>query len=202
MHRRDERQVMRTEILETRAETEVELVERCQQGDMQAFNRLVMQYQNLVYNFLYRLSPRLQDAEDLAQNVFIKVYRSIKKLKDPRQFKSWLHRIAVSVYIDEQRRRKTMKERIVSDEQALTVHPDPDATPGEQIVLQEFQEHLQNAIDHLPEEFRLAIVLREIQGLSYEEIATALQCSIGTVRSRIFRGRQLLRSMLKSYIAT
>jgi RNA polymerase sigma-70 factor (ECF subfamily) len=95
-----------------------------------------------------------------------------------------------------------MKERVVSDERALEVHPDPNATPGEQIVRQELQEHLQNAIDHLPEEFRLAIVLREIQGLSYEEIATALQCSIGTVRSRIFRGRQLLRTMLEGYITT
>jgi RNA polymerase sigma-70 factor (ECF subfamily) len=189
---------MRT--LETHAETEIELVERCQQGDMQAFNRLVMQYQHLVYNFLYRLSPRTQQVEDLAQDVFIRVYRSIKKLKEPRQFKSWLHRIAVHVYIDEQRRRKTMKERVVSDDCVVDIQPDPNANPGEQVVRQELQDQLQAAIDRLPEEFRLAIVLREIQELSYEEIASVLTCSIGTVRSRIFRGRQLLRNMLEEYI--
>ena len=184
------------------SDADIELIALCQQGDRQAFNRLVMQYQNLVYNFLYRLTPRGDHVEDLAQEVFIKVYRSIKKLKDRAQFKSWLHKIAVTVYIDEQRRQKKHRERLVIDERVLAAQPDPGDTPGQQMERAELQTRLQQAIDELPEEFKLAIVLREIQELSYEEIAQALTCSIGTVRSRIFRGRQLLQQMLKDQLAS
>lgn len=184
----------------TPRDAEQELVEKCQQGDKQAFNRLVMQYQHLVYNFLYRLGPRSQNVEDLAQEVFIKVFRSIRKLKDTGQFKSWLHKIAVRVYIDDQRHRKRLQEHVITDEQVLGAQPDPNATPAQSIEQQELQQALQDAINRLPEEFKLAIVLREIQELSYDQIANALQCSIGTVRSRIFRGRQLLRSMLEDHV--
>lgn len=182
------------------ADADTELIALCQQGDRQAFNRLVMQYQNLVYNFLYRLAHRSDNVEDLAQEVFIKVYRSIKKLKDRRQFKSWLHKIAVTVYIDEQRRQKKHHERFVADEQVVARQPDPGDSPGQQLERAELQTQLQQAIDELPEEFKLAIVLREIQGLSYEEIARTLRCSIGTVRSRIFRGRQLLQQRLQDVV--
>lgn len=181
-------------------ETERDLIARCQHGDHQAFNRLVMQYQNLVYTFLYRLAPKWENVDDLAQDVFIKVYCSIKHLKDRAQFKSWLHKIAVSVYIDEHRKRKKERERFVSDDQLLEAQADPNAASGRHLERQELQQRLQDAIDGLPEEFRLAIILREIQELSYEEIATVLKCSIGTVRSRIFRGRQLLQHALQELV--
>ncbi len=182
--------------------TEIDLIAKCQEGDRQAFNRLVMHYQNLVYSFLYRLAPNWDDIDDLAQEVFVKVYYSIRKLRDQSQFKSWLHSIAVSVYIDEQRRRKKRQERFVSDKRVLETRVDSNENPGSQLERQELQKRLQEAINQLPEEFKLAIVLREIQDLSYEEIAKTLKCSIGTVRSRIFRGRQLLQQMLKEQLAT
>jgi len=181
----------------TNTHADQELIVKCQHGDHYAFNQLVMRYQHLVYNFLYRLAPHWEDIDDLAQEVFVKVYHSIKALKHPAQFKSWLHRIAVSVYLDEHRRRKKRQERFVADERVLASQADPRANPGQQFARQELQARLQEAIDHLPEEFKLAIVLREIQDLSYEEIAETLQCSIGTVRSKIFRGRQLLQHALK-----
>lgn len=181
---------------------EQELIIKCQQGDRQAFNQLVMRYQHLVYNFLYRLGPRSPNVEDLAQEVFIKVFRSIRKLKDVGQFKSWLHRIAVRVYIDDLRHRKRHQEHVVADDRVKEVQVDPRATPVQTLEEQELQQTLQEAIERLPEEFKLAIVLREIQELSYDEIASALRCSIGTVRSRIFRGRQLLRSMLEGHVTT
>jgi RNA polymerase sigma-70 factor, ECF subfamily len=181
-------------------DAEQELIVKCQQGDRQAFNRLVMQYQHLVYNFLYRLDSRMQNVEDLAQEVFIKVFRSIRKLKDVHQFKSWLHRIAVRVYIDDLRQRKRLQERVIADDKVLDIQPDPQATPAQMLEGQELQRTLQEAIERLPEEFKLAIVLREIQELSYDEIANTLRCSIGTVRSRIFRGRQLLRNMLEDHV--
>ena len=186
---------------ESHADGETDLIAECQEGDRQAFNRLVMRYQNLVYNFLYRLAPNWDDVDDLAQEVFVKVYHSIKQLKDPSQFKSWLHCIAVSVYIDEQRRRKKRRERVVSDERLLETRADPNESPGYHLERQELHKRLQEAIDRLPEEFKIAIVLREIQELSYEEISKTLKCSIGTVRSRIFRGRQLLQHMLKEQLA-
>jgi RNA polymerase sigma-70 factor (ECF subfamily) len=186
---------------DSHTDAEIELITRCQMGDRQAFNRLVMGYQNLVYNFLYRLAPNWDDIDDLAQEVFVKVYHSIKHLKDRRQFKSWLHRIAVSVYIDEQRRQMKKQARFVSDDQILETRPDPNENPGQQLEREELHKHLQEAINQLPGEFKLAIVLREIQELSYEEIAKTLNCSIGTVRSRIFRGRQLLQQMLKEQVA-
>ncbi len=183
-------------------EAELELIAKCQAGDRQAFNQLVMRYQNLVYNFLYRLAPYWDDLDDLAQEVFIKVYHSIRKLKDRSQFKSWLHQIAVRVYMDEQRRRKKRQERFISDERIFAMQSDPQENPGQHLERQELQRQLQEAINRLPEEFKLAIVLREIQELSYEDIGIALNCSTGTVRSRIFRGRQLLQQMLKNVLAT
>jgi RNA polymerase sigma-70 factor (ECF subfamily) len=181
-------------------DAEQELIIKCQQGDRQAFNRLVMQYQHLVYNFLYRLDSRMHNVEDLAQEVFIKVFRSIRKLKDVRQFKSWLHKIAVRVYLDDLRQRKRLQEHVIADDKVLDIQAHPQATPAQVLEGQELQRALQEAIERLPEEFKLAIVLREIQELSYDEIASALRCSIGTVRSRIFRGRQLLRNMLEGHV--
>lgn len=186
--------------IDLQIDPELELISRCQQGDRQAFNRLVMRYQNLVYNFLYRLAPRWENVDDLAQEVFIKVYRSIKQLKDRAQFKSWLHRIAVSVYLDEQRRQKKHRGRIVTDEGILDKQPDTGETPGQYMERQELYQRLQSALEQLPEEFKLAVILRDIQELSYDEIAKTLKCSIGTVRSRIFRGRRLLQTVLKDQL--
>ncbi len=188
---------MITEVLNA----DIELITRCQEGDRQAFNRLVMQYQNLVYNFLYRLAPNWNDIDDLAQEVFVKVYHSIKKLKDVSQFKNWLHSIAVNVYIDEQRRRKKQQERFVSDERVLNSRTDPNENPGQHLERKELHKRLQEAIEQLPEEFKIAIILRELQELSYEEIAKTLNTSIGTIRSRIFRGRKLLQQSLKGQVA-
>jgi RNA polymerase sigma-70 factor (ECF subfamily) len=185
---------------ESHGDFEIDLIAKCQEGDRQAFNRLVMHYQNLVYSFLYRLAPNWNDTDDLAQEVFVKVFHSIKKLRDRTQFKGWLYRIAMRVYIDEKRRWKKRKERFVSDEQLLETRTDPNETPAHLLEQEQLQRRLREALDRLPEEFKLAIVLREMQGLSYQEIANALKCSINTVRSRIFRGRQQLQRMLSDQL--
>jgi RNA polymerase sigma-70 factor (ECF subfamily) len=184
-------------ITESQSDTEVDLIANCQQGDRQAFNRLVMRYQSRIYNFLHRLAPQRADIDDLAQEVFVKVFHSIGKLKDRSQFTGWIYRIAVRVFIDEQRRWKKREERFVSDDQFRETRIDSDETPNDLLEQKQLQRRLQEAIDQLPEEFRMAVVLREIEELSYQEIAGALKCSIGTVRSRIFRGRQYLQNMLK-----
>ena len=185
---------MRTE---SHDDTEVELIAHCQKGDQQAFNRLVMRYQSRIYNLLYRLAPQRTDIDDLAQEVFVKVFHSIGKLKDRNQFKGWFYRIAVRVFIDERRKWKKREKRFVSDDRSLETWTDPDENPHHLLEHEQLQRRLQEAIERLPEEFKMAIVLREIEELSYQEIASALKCSIGTVRSRIFRGRQYLQRMLK-----
>ena len=179
------------------AEAEAELVMQCQAGDRQAFNRLVMQYQHLVYTFLTRMAPRWDDRDDLAQEVFVKVYHSITALKDPLQFKGWLFRIATTVYLDEYRRWKKRQKRFISDETAMQNQMATHGHPGEHLDRQELRQQVESALAQLPEEFRMAILLREVQELSYEEIASALNVSLGTVRSRIFRGRKLLQGLLR-----
>ena len=179
-------------------ETEVDLVKRCQAGDRQAFNRLVTQHQHLVYTFLARMAPRWDDLDDLAQEVFVKVFHSIKALKDPLQFKSWLFRIVTTVYLDEYRRWKKRRNRFVSDDEAMKNHVAAHGHPGEHLERQELRQRVEDALAQLPEEFRMAILLREAQDLSYDEIAAALRISAGTVRSRIFRGRKLLQDLLRN----
>jgi RNA polymerase sigma-70 factor (ECF subfamily) len=184
--------------------SEETIISRCQKGDHQAFNLLVTQYKKLVYNFIYRLSPNWRDVDDLAQEVFIRVYKSISTLKETKQFKSWLHRIVVNLYVDEVRKRKRRKEvdlednaRVENDSFSTTsVSDNPDRSFEEK----ELESALQKAIEGLPEDYKIAITLREIQGLSYEEIAETLRCSLGTVKSRIFRARELLKEELKGYL--
>lgn len=184
--------------------SEERIVRQCQNGDHQAFNLLVIKYQKLVYNFIYRLAPNWRDVDDLAQEVFIRVYKSISTLKETKQFKSWLHRIVTNLYLDEVRKRRRMTEVSLDDHQKIdgeilhanSSQNDPSRSFGEK----ELEGALQEAINHLPLEYRIAIILREIQGLSYEEIAQTLKCSIGTVKSRIFRARELLKVELKEYL--
>ena len=178
-------------------DTEVDLIVNCQRGDRQAFNRLVMRYQSRIYNFLFHLAPNGIDIDDLAQEVFVKVFHSIGKLKDRSQFKGWVYRIAMRVYVDEQRKWKKRENRFVPDDEFLETWTDPNETPHHLLEQEQLHRRLQGAIARLPEEFKMAVVLREIEDLSYQEIAGALKCSIGTVRSRIFRGRQYLQHMLK-----
>lgn len=191
---------MGIQSVELTAENERELVLLCQTGDRQAFNRLVMRYQNLVYTFLRRMAPKWNDLDDLAQEVFVKMFHSIHSLKEASQFKSWLYRIAVTVYLDEYRRWKKRQSRFVSDEEALRTHVAEHGDPKEAIEQKELQQKIQDALEKLPEEYRMTIVLREIQELSYEEIAQTLHISEGTVRSRIFRGRKLLQDLLQKEV--
>ncbi len=191
---------MAIQTLEVPAENERDLVLQCQAGDRQAFNRLVMRYQNLIYTFLRRMAPKWNDIDDLAQEVFVKMFHSIRSLNDAAQFKSWLYRIAVTVYLDEYRRWKKRQSRFVSDEEALRTHVAEHGNPKQAVEQKELQQSIQEALNKLPEEYRMAVVLREIHELSYEEIAQTLHISEGTVRSRIFRGRKLLQDLLQKEV--
>lgn len=187
-----------------------DLILRCQASqrpDRLAFAELVRRYQSHIDRVLYNLAPDWTDRADLAQEVWIRVYRHIKRLQDPVKFRSWLSRIATNLFYDELRKRKRMRPplsldapRLLDDGQMDWEIASPDPGPEENLTTAEFYEQLHAAIADLPEAFRTTIVLREIEGQSYEEIAEITGVSLGTVKSRIARARQRLQLQLQKYL--
>jgi RNA polymerase sigma-70 factor, ECF subfamily len=187
-----------------------ELVGRCQdqgQRNRAAFEELISRYQRYVDKLLYHLASDWPDRADLAQEVWIRVYRSIHRLKEPAKFKSWLGRITTNLFYDELRKRKRFKgsvsldaPRYSSDGQYDWELPSIEPTPADTMMTQEFHDHLRQAMAELPDVFQKTIAMRELQGLSYEEIADITGVSLGTVKSRIARARQRLQEKLKTYL--
>ena len=183
------------------------LIIRCQAGDRQAFMQLVQSHQNMVFAALYRMMKDRSEVEDLAQEVWVKVYQSIRKLKAPGAFRSWLHRIALNTFRDRMRQ-KGNKIAFSLDEGYQMDNGDsvqveleaPGLLPEETLLQGEWKEHLDQAILDLPEAHRAVIVMREIQGLTYDEIASVLDISLGTVKSRIARAREKLVHKLSEYM--
>ena len=187
-----------------------DLVLRCQSGlkpDPAAFSELLRRYHSHVERVLYHLAPDWGDRADLSQEVWLRVYRSIARLKDPEKFRGWLSRIATNLFYDELRKRKRHRRPLSLDaakqlDGGTMEWEIPSDAPGpdEQLNAQEFYEQLQVAIADLPETFRTTIILREIEDLPYEQIAEMTGVSLGTVKSRIARARQRLQGQLKGYI--
>lgn len=188
----------------------LELVRRCQLGarpDRAAFAELLRRYQSYVDKVLYHLAPDWQDRSDLAQEVWIRVYRNVRRLQDPVKFKGWLSRITTNLFYDELRKRKRVRPPLSLDatfrthdgEREWEIAAD-EPGPDDALATDEFYSKLRLAIADLPEAFRTTIVLREIEGMAYEEIAEITGVSLGTVKSRIARARHRLQSELKNYI--
>ncbi len=187
-----------------------DLILKCQAGfkpNRPAFAELVRRYQSHVDRLLYHLAPDWQDRADLSQEVWIRVYRNIKRLKDPVKFRGWLSRIVTNLFYDELRKRKRHRSPLSLDApfmvngDAISWDIASDApSPTQDMGTREFYAQLQAAIAELPEAFRTTIVLREIEGLSYEEIAEITGASLGTVKSRIARARQRLQTQLQPYL--
>ncbi len=181
----------------------------CQRREPAAFEELVKRHQRTVYALLYQLAPEWTDTSDLAQEVFIRIWRSINNLRNPSSFRSWLTQIVTNLFYDELRRRPrrlptvSMDEAIDSDESddgPTRDIPDESARPDDIVLSREITEVIREAMSRLPEQFRTAIVLREVEGLSYEEIAILTKTEMGTVKSRIARARTKLQEMLKPYL--
>jgi RNA polymerase sigma-70 factor, ECF subfamily len=190
--------------------TSTELVALCQERlrpERTMFAELLRRYQGHVDKLLYHLAPDWPDRADLAQEVWIRVYRNMRRLNDPAKFKGWLGRITTNLFYDELRRRKRNRATLSLDaplnlEDGSIDWDVPANAPGpvDTMMTQEFYDQLHRAIADLPEVFRATIVLREIQGLSYEEIADMTEVSLGTVKSRIARARQRLQADLQPYL--
>jgi RNA polymerase sigma-70 factor (ECF subfamily) len=187
-----------------------DLILRCQASDQpekSAFVELLRRYQSHVDRLLYHLAPDWSDRADLSQEVWIRVYRNVHRLNDPKKFKGWLSRIATNLFYDELRKRKRVQRPLSLDntfqtqdgEMSWDVASD-NPSPDDDLATQEFYDHLRRAIAQLPEAFRVTIVLREIEGLPYEDIAEVTGVSLGTVKSRIARARAKLQEMLQPYL--
>jgi len=180
------------------------LVKKSQSGDIEAFEQLVSAYDKRAYNIAYRVMGNEEDAKDMAQEAMLRVYRSIKDFKGQSSFSTWLYRIVTNVCLDELRRRKNDKHvsidsTIQTEDGELHMELSSDKeTPETAYERLEQRELIKKAIRELNDEYRSVIVLRDIQGFSYEEISNMLECSLGTVKSRINRARAVLRDKLKS----
>jgi RNA polymerase sigma-70 factor (ECF subfamily) len=183
-----------------------EIVQLCQVGNKVAFQELIKRHQKNVFAMLYQLAPEWRDLNDLAQEVFIRVYRGIHNLRNPKIFRSWLNQIILNLFYDELRKRPRQIKTISMDQtleddsgenEFLREVRDSKLKPDELIINQETKEAIKIAMKQLPEQFRTAIVLRELQGLQYEEIAEMLGCALGTVKSRIWRARERLQVLLE-----
>jgi RNA polymerase sigma-70 factor, ECF subfamily len=193
----------------TSRQADAQLVERVQAGDQQAFNLLVTKYQRRVMRLVSRLVRDPAEVEDVTQEAFIKAYRALPNFRGDSAFYTWLYRIAVNTaknYLAAQGRRPYTVSEFQSSEDgeffdASDVVEDNN-TPESALQTREIAETVNAAIEALPADLRTAITLREIEGLSYEEIAQAMNCPIGTVRSRIFRARDAVAEKLRPVLDT
>ena len=182
--------------------TDQQLVQRVQSGDKKAFDLLVMKYQQRIINLVSRFVRNHADALDVTQDAFIKAYRALPNFRGESAFYTWMYRIAVNTaknYLAVQNRRPPDMEQDISEiEQIEGDHALKEyATPEHLLLRDEIQDTVIQAIENLPNDLRIAITLREVEGLSYEDIAVAMDCPIGTVRSRIFRAREAIDKELK-----
>ncbi len=183
-------------------QSDLELVRRVQRGERGAFDLLVLRYQHRVVKLVARLLRDPAEAEDVAQEAFVKAYRAIGSFRGDSAFYTWLYRIAVNTarntMASRQRRPLDYEADLSESEQSAVEsrmrHGD---TPEAAALTDEIHHTVNRAVEELPEDLRTAIILREIEGLSYEEIAAAMDCPVGTVRSRIFRAREAIDRHLK-----
>jgi len=198
--RRDEASAMRS--LEQR-EHDAEIIRRIQKGDGEAYRELVLKYQQRVYGVAWGMCRNPEDAREITQDAFIKAFKSLDRFRFDASFYTWLYRITVNLTIDF--RRKASKRRtnefdegrMHKDVAGEVARPHMEASPGRRLERKRLAEQIQAAIDQLPPDQRTAIMLRELEGLSYKEIADAMECAEGTVMSRLFYGRKKLQEILK-----
>jgi len=181
-----------------------ELIERCKRGDIGAFDQLFRRYTRQVYNYAFRMIPNYDDANDIAQEAFVRAFNSIRSFRGDSNFSTWLFRIVYNVSLDEIKRRKgryllSLDEQLELEEDSLTRQVESESpSPDELVEKQERDRILQEAIETLPEYQKAMIVLYHMQGFSYEEIAEIVGLPIGTVKSRLNRARESLKEKLKA----
>jgi RNA polymerase sigma factor (sigma-70 family) len=198
--------VERTELESPAPEHESELVRRARKGDLAAYDDLVKRYQERIYATIYHMTSNHEDANDLAQESFIKAFSALKSFKGGSTFYTWLYRIAVNKTINFLKQRKNRTHMSLNDIDFNAEHDTDlialisEKTPRRDAGLSELQKKLNEALLKLSEPHRLVVVLHDVQGQSHEEIAEIMGCNIGTVRSRLFYARQQMQAELADYL--
>jgi RNA polymerase sigma-70 factor (ECF subfamily) len=197
---------MQTETTPAQADvSELDLVKRCQAGETEAFDELVTRYRTRIFAMIYNMVHNEQDAWDLAQDSFVKAWKSIKRFRGRSSFYTWIYRIVMNVTID-WLRKKQVKGAGVEFDDAIQLRevnpasktlPKADPLPYERMERTEVRARIDNAITQLSPEHRAVILMKETEGMQYHEIAETLGCSIGTVMSRLFYARKKLQNLLK-----
>jgi RNA polymerase sigma-70 factor (ECF subfamily) len=197
---------MHTETTPAQADvSELDLVKRCQAGEADAFDELVVRYRTRIFGMIYNMVHNEQDAWDLAQDSFVKAWKSMKRFRGQSSFYTWMYRIVMNVTIDWLRKKQIKGAGAEFDDSiqlkeidpASKTVPKPDALPYERMQRAEIRAQIDNAISQLTPEHRAVILMKEIEDMQYHEIAEALGCSIGTVMSRLFYARKKLQTLLK-----
>ncbi len=196
---------MQVEAVNITVETEdIDLVKRCQNGDTKAYNELVTRYRGKAYAMIYNMVRNEQDAWDLAQDGFLKAWKSIASFRGQSAFYTWLYRIMTNVTIDWLRKKQIQGGTEFDDSLELTnvepgsvTMPKAELLPDEKMANAEIRKRIDAALEKLTPEHRAVIVMKEIDGLQYNEIADALGCSLGTVMSRLFYARKKLQTLLR-----
>jgi len=185
---------------------DITLVRRAQREDTRAYDVLVRRYQERIYATVYHMTSNHDDANDLAQETFIKAFRALKSFKGDSSFYTWIYRIAVNKTINFLKQRKNRVQISLNDVD-FNAENDPDLvaltserTPRRDLNLAELQEKLNAAMQKLSEHHRMVVTLHDVQGLSHEEIGKIMDCNVGTVRSRLFYARQQLQAYLSDYL--
>ena len=187
----------------TERDVDAELVARVQRGDKQAFDLLVLKYQRKIMRLLSRMIRDPAEIEDVAQESFIKAYRALPQFRGDSAFYTWLYRIAINTarnWLAQNNRRPNTSSSYESEEGETFDETDnltDSSNPESEMASRQIAETVNKAMNDLPEELRNAIVMREIDGMSYEDIAQSMNCPIGTVRSRIFRAREAIATRLR-----
>ena len=185
---------------QTNKEADLTLVRRAKKGDYRAFDLLVLKYQSRIVSIAFKFVKEIQLAEDISQESFIKAYRSIDSFREESAFYTWLYRITANTaknYLVSKGRRKesSISELSISENEDFFELPTNDS-PEQILMAQSLKDTIYDALSGLPEDTRTALSLREFEGLNYEEIAEIMNCPVGTVRSRIFRGREALENLI------
>ena len=195
-----------SKVPSTDAPEDQKLVKQAQGGNLESYDELIRRYQERIYATIYHMTSNHEDANDLAQETFIKAYQALKSFKGDSSFFTWVYRIAVNKTINFLKQRKNRSSMSLNDLD-FNAEKDPDLvalisekTPRRDAALAELQKKLNEAMQKLSDQHRLVVTLHDVQGLAHEEIAAVMDCNVGTVRSRLFYARQQLQGYLADYL--
>jgi len=179
---------------------EAQLISRCQQGDQEALKEIFNQYHQKVYRIAYGVVRQREEALDIVQEVFIKLFRSIRQFQGKSRFYTYLYRMTMNTAIDHTRKMKKVPSFSMDEEEGFQLSDDAERRPDRILDHKELEEKVKWAMDQLSPDQKAALIFREVEGLSYQEIAEATGSSIGTVMSRLHYGRKKVQELLKDYV--